>query len=148
MKPNRTKKYKPKPVLLDTMSYAKTGMLSLKPNLISSLRIRNNASFQRLSTSNGDIEDWKQLLGASSMALKLAVDGIGEQYIDEISDARAYLAQVMDRFIKWQKWEFCSAEISSVSTMLDIHCAQLDVALVIDIERAAKSALNNFRNRK
>lgn len=148
MKPKRNKKYKPKPVLLDPMSYAKSGMLSLKPNLVSTLRIKNNTAFQRLSTANGDIEDWKQLLGASSMALKLAVDGIGNQYIEQISDARAYLARVMDRFIKWQKWEFYSAELSSVSTMLDIHYAQLDAALVIDIERAAKSALNNFRNRK
>lgn len=148
MKPKRTKKYKPKPVLLDTMSYAKSGLMSLKPNLVSSLRITNNAAFHRLSTANGDIEDWKQLLGASSMALKLAVDGIGNQYIDDINAARSHLGNAMDRFVKWQKWEFCSAEISSVSIMLDIHYAQLDAALVIDIERAAKSALNNFRNSK
>jgi hypothetical protein len=140
----RNKKYTPKKVLKDPMSFIKTGLVIMPPNMKVNLQIKNHAAMLRLVEGTAVRDDWDLLVGAANMALIMSEMEIGMEYHEMLIKGRDALFNVGKRLVKWKKLELCGNEQSEISDLLEVHDAQLEISRVVDIERAAAAVLRRI----
>ena len=130
-------KYRPKGVRLDCMTYVKAGLMPMrqaeKAEVIS---LTNYTSLDALCKGQGTRMDCLSLIHAVNLAEALVIMGFGKEYEKMIRAGSDAVQALSKRGIHTGRWILRGEEMQAIRLMLEIHEAQLDVATVIDIEKA------------
>lgn len=88
---------------------------------------------------NGDEESWYQLAATMNVALVLAEQGYGEEFIPEIKAAMESLMDVKYRADCTGQWAFDGAGIQNMRVAIDLHDQQCALANRGEIKKALKA---------
>lgn len=130
--------YRPKGVILDTMSYVRGGFRPLTDvadeNI--TLRTRNHLALEAVSKSQATSSDLATLIAVSNMCMALKRGGFGDEYHDVARAGADAIEALRDRGRK-----VCTGpELMAIRRMMELHDAQLDVVRVNDLDAALKVA--------
>lgn len=128
------KKYRPKPVRTDTITYVLSGIRPFaNVTYGTTLRIKNHDALDKLRRGEADKETIDILIGTYNVAEGLVRQNIGDEYREELragQDALLAVARRGGNFI------LKSEELNALNLAMEIHDAQLDVCTVVELERA------------
>jgi len=127
------KKYRPKPIRTDTISYVLSGIRPFaNVTYGTTLRIKNHDALDKLRKGEADKQTIDILIGTYNVAEGLVRQGIGDEYREELRAGQDALLAVArrDRFILKPQ------ELTALNLAMEVHDAQLDVCTVIELERA------------
>jgi hypothetical protein len=132
-------KYRPKGVILDTLTYVKSGlvpMANLKDQLIA-LQLKNHLALEALRTGKAIKEDIDTIISAFNITEALAKYKIGEDYKGEIKQAQDALYECAKRGVE-RNYSFVmkGTEIKAINFVMQLHDEQLQIATVKDLELA------------
>jgi hypothetical protein len=144
-------KYKPKPVILDTMSYVMSGMkqmTNLKDQLIA-LQLKNHLALEALRLGQATKEDIDTLINAFNITEALAKQKIGDDYKTEIKEAQDALFACAKRGVE-NNYRFVmkGTELKAINYVMEIHDAQLEASTVKDIELATNYVYKCLQSKK
>jgi hypothetical protein len=128
------KKYKPKGVRADALTYVLSGIRPFsKVSYGVTLRIKNHDALDKLRKGEADKETIDILIGTYNVAEGLVRQKIGAEYREELragQDALLAVARRGGSFI------LKSNELNALNLAMEVHDAQLDVCTVVELERA------------
>jgi hypothetical protein len=128
------KKYRPKPVRTDTITYVLSGIRPFaNVTYGTTLRIKNHDALDKLRRGEADKETIDILIGTYNVAEGLVRQNIGDEYREELragQDALLAVARRGGNFI------LKSEELNALNLAMEVHDAQLDVCTVVELERA------------
>ena len=132
-------KYRPKGVILDTLTYVKSGlvpMVNLKDQLIA-LQLKNHLALEALRTGKAIKEDIDTIINAFNISEALAKQDIGQDYKAEIKEAQDALYECAKRGVE-RNYSFVmkGTEIKAINFVMQLHDEQLQIATVKDLELA------------
>lgn len=136
--------YRPKGVILDTMKWVTSG---LKP-LVSEeeqnmkLRLRNHSAFTAIELGAGTRDDIDLLISVSNMTTALSRKH-GSDWKEEIRAGADAVEAIRNRYNKWGKVQITDDERDSITLLFQIHDAQLDKAVINDLDNAVRIAKAN-----
>ena len=121
------KKYKPKGVRLDAMSWVVSGFKKVAdvPDAGTKLLLRNHASFDEIRAGRGDREHVDILINMVNMAEALANLQLGRDWLPEIEQAQDAIYAMAQRGVSGKKFLFTGEELCIVQTILELHDEQL-----------------------
>lgn len=135
----RNKKYRPRPVVLDTLSYVLSGMRPLAglKDWYLHIQIKQRSALEAVRKGMASKDDIDVLMAMANMTEALAVNGKGRDWMDEILASQEQLRLLAEsgakrgmRFVmNHQQWQ-------ALKDITDLHEAQLENCTVYDIERA------------
>lgn len=88
---------------------------------------------------NGDEESWYVLAGSLNVALVLAEQGYGEEFIPEVKAAMGGLMNAKYRADRTGRWAFDGDAIQAMRTALTIHDQQCALAKRSEIKKALQA---------
>lgn len=132
----RTKKYKPREVVLNPLNYFLGGLKKVDDEHLTELNVKNHLALVNMLQGNGTREDWDKLCGMVNMALVLTEQHFDRQYLDMLYKARDAIKEIGRRMIKIHSFVLKGEEKTAIENALEVHEAQLTALRVIDIERA------------
>lgn len=135
----RNKKYRPRPVVLDTLTYVLSGMRPL-PGLKDwylNIQIKQRSALEAVRKGMARKDDIDVLMAMANMTEALAINGKGRDWMQEILASQEQLRLLAEsgakrgmRFVmNYQQWE-------ALKDIMDLHEVQLENCTVYDIERA------------
>ena len=132
-------KYRPKGVILDTLTYVKSGlvpMANLKDQLIA-LQLKNHLALEALRTGKAIKEDIDTIINAFNITEALTKQDIGQDYKAEIKEAQNALYECAKRGVE-RNYNFVmkGTEIKAINFVMQLHDEQLQIATVKDLELA------------
>jgi len=131
------KKYKPKPIRMDTMAFVQAGIRSFAGLPAgTTLRIKNHEALNSLRMGVATKADIDMLIAAANIAEAMRHMGKGTDWEDEINAGRDALLAVARRGAKSMHFVMTGQELKSLNLLMEIHDAQLDVSTVQDVENA------------
>jgi hypothetical protein len=132
-------KYRPKPVILNTMDYVLSGMMpmvNLKDKLVS-LQLKNHFALDDLRMGKATRDDIDTLIAAFNITEALAKQKIGDEYLEEIKQAQDALYDCAKRGVEMNyRFIVKGPELKSINFVMQLHDEQLKAATVKDIEVA------------
>lgn len=129
--------YRPRPVILDTLNWVKSGfkpLVSVADENVK-LRLRNRMALDAVMHGEATATDLNTLIAVSNMATALSRKH-GADWKEEIRAAADAIEAMQVRYAKWQKVQATKAELEVVELMFRIHDAQLDASRINDLEQA------------
>lgn len=132
-------KYRPRKVLIDTMSHVKLSMsqLSSLPQQ-TDLRIKNHAAMAALAQGSANVDHIKVIMAATNITEALVVQSIGAEYRQVFADGKASIISMIKRAANTGSFICTGPELTAINLLMDLHDAQLDVITVSDLERAIR----------
>ena len=132
------KKYKPKGVRLDTMTWVISGFKKVAdvPDAGTKLLLRNHVAFDEIRAGRGDREHVDFLIHMVNMAEALANLQLGRDWLPEIHEAQDAIYAMAQRGISGKKFLFTGEEMGIVQTILELHDEQLKNCPVRTMEEA------------
>ena len=132
-------KYRPKGVILDTLTYVKSGlvpMANLRDQLIA-LQLKNHLALEALRTGKAIKEDIDTIISSFNITEALAKQDIGQDYKAEIKEAQDALYECAKRGVE-NNYNFVMklSEIKAINFVMQLHDEQLQIATVKDLELA------------
>lgn len=139
-KPRR--KYDPTRWLARTVSRAecRRDANPLKDDQQRDLALCYHISFENM-LKRGNEEDWYVLAATMNVALVLAEQGYGEEFIPEIKDAMESLMAVKYRADRTGQWAFDGAGIQHMRVALELHDQQCALASRGEIKKVLKTII-------
>lgn len=128
------KKYRPRPIYAPDLQYMAVGLQRLADveDRLLILKTKHHGALVQLVNGLATDDDMEELVGAVNMAESLALLGKGKPWLKEIRAGQDAVFNVLERSPR-----ICSqAEKDAILLLVDIHDAQLEVATILDIERA------------
>lgn len=137
-------KYRPKPVVKDTMFYILSGNLpaTAAASTIARHRICNHSAMDLLTHGKGTIHDVDVLGHMLTTAKALAKHAIGRDWLPELGQARKELDALEAR---GGNFTMRAPEIKALNLALEIHDAQLDGCTVGQLDAAINAATQAIR---
>lgn len=134
------KKYRPKPVLKDTITYVLSGIKPLSEDTLTWLKTSLHWAMQTITKGEGSPDDWQNVADSLNMGLVLCERGYGNEYIEHMLAARQAMRALRERTKQKGRMAFTGPELAAVNEAIAIHEAQLDCPdlTVVDVERAVK----------
>lgn len=130
------KKYRPRPVIADPLNYVINGFKPVKAEHSLRVKLINHGSLLALTRGQGTRSEWDYMCTALNVAVVLAEQGVGDDYIEDIKAAMQAHAQCGKRYFKGQSFGYTGEQLSAVNVGLEIHDAQMDIVTVAQMERA------------
>lgn len=133
--------YRPRPVILDTLNWVKSGfkpLVSVGDENVK-LRLRNHMAYDAILHGEANTADLNTLIAVSNMATALSRKH-GADWKEEIRAAADAIEAMQIRYARWRKVQATPAELDAIGLMLRIHDAQLDASRINDIEQAVALA--------
>ena len=130
-------KYRPRPLILDPMTYVKSGMK--KVGSISAgtdLMIKNHSCLDAIRRGDATRDDIDVVIAALNMTEALAEMRIGDDWKVEIRAAQDALLELGRRGAETGKFILRGPELTIFNTAMELHDAQLDACTVAELERA------------
>lgn len=137
-------KYRPKPMIADTMAWVTGGMLpvSVAKEAMLNLGIKNHGALACLVKGAGTRADAVMLRSAFITARALAMLDLGKEYWDDLQKAQVTIEEMIARGDASGRYLFRGPEISIVNLGMEIHGAQLEICTIAKLEEAIKLAKN------
>ena len=144
------KKYKPKGVRLDAMTWVISGFKKVAdvPDAGTKLLLRNHVAFDEIRAGRGDREHVDFLIHMVNMAEALANIQLGRDWLPEIHEAQDAIYAMAQRGISGKKFLFTGEEIGIVQTILELHDEQLKNCPVKVMEQALELIAKNLQHHK
>jgi hypothetical protein len=142
------KKYKPKPIRLDTMHWVLSGMKSVSsvPHGGITLKIKNHDALTNITQGRGTRHDIDVVIAAMNIAEALAMLGIGSDWRPEISAAQQAIFDMGRRgLVMADRFVLYGPEMQAVNLGMEIHDAQLDECTVKQLEEALQIVEREIR---
>jgi hypothetical protein len=144
------KKYKPKPIKLDTINYVISGFKKVAdvPDAGLKLLIRNHAAFDEIREGRGTAEHVDILIHMVNMVEALAQLQLGRDWLSEIWQAQDAVFLMAQRGISGKKFLFTGSELSIVQTIIELHDEQLRNCPVKVMEQALDLIAKEYKHKK
>jgi hypothetical protein len=144
-------KYKPKKVMLDVMSFVKSGLMRFdEVEGAVSRRLKTHLAMELLRLGRATKDEIQVLIAAYNMieALSRLHRKFGQAWSKELRDAEEALLAVARRGVKTSHFVCKAAELTAMRLAIEIHDAQLDIATVKDLELAMGIVHKEFSNKR
>jgi len=144
------KKYKPKPIRVDTMNYVVAGFKKVAdvPGAGMKLLLRNHASFDEIRAGRGDKEHVDDLIHMVNMVEALAKLQLGRDWLPEIHQAQNAIFSMAQRGVSGKKFLFTGEEMKIIQTIIELHDEQLKNCSVKLMEQALQDIANEYVHNK
>lgn len=143
-------KYKPKSVRVDALSWVISGFKKVAdvPDAGTKLMLKNHVSFDEIREGRGNTEHVDNLITMVNMTEALAKRQLGNDWMDEISEAQEAIYQMAQRGVSGKSFLFTGQELQSVQTILELHDEQLKNCPVRTLELALDDIAKEFKGNK
>ena len=142
-------KYRPKGVLIDTLSHVITGMHRVGSiGAGTTLKIKNHNALDTMRKGLAERDDVDILIGALNIAEALTRMRIGDDWKIELRAAQDALFAVGSRGAETGKFILRGPELISLNLGMEIHDAQLDACTISDLEKAMDIVYSDVRHHK
>ena len=145
------KKYKPKGVRLDAITWVINGFRNISEtgDAVLHLKIKNHESLECLRKGEATRLDIDTIIGAFNIAEALARMKIGDDYAKEIKAGQDALLDVAKRGVdRDDKFVLKAAEMQAINLTMEVHDAQLEITTIGELEQAMKIVEKEIRMRK
>lgn len=145
------KKYKPKPVRLDAITWVINGFrnISQTGDAVLNLKIKNHESLECLRKGEATRIDIDTIIGAFNIAEALARMKIGDDYAIDIKAGQDALLSVAKRGVnRNDKFILKATELSAINLTMEVHDAQLEITTIGELEKAMEIVAKEIRARK
>ena len=144
------KKYRPKPVRLDNMSFVKAGITSMtKVSAATDLRIKNHDCLNNLRMGSASREDIDKVIGVLNMAEALCQLGKGRDWTIEVGQAQDAMLEIARKGVsRDMKFVVSGPQLQALNLAMEVHDAQLDASTVQDVEKALDLVKEVIRNKR
>jgi hypothetical protein len=145
------KKYKPKPVRLDAVTWVINGFRNISEtgDAVLHLKIKNHESLECLRKGEATRIDIDTIISAFNIAEALARMQIGDDYAKEIKAGQDALLDVAKRGVsRDEKFILKAAELSAINLVMEIHDAQLEITTIGELEKAMDIVTKEIKARK
>ena len=144
------KKYKPKGVRMDTLTWVISGFKKVAevPDAGTKLLLKNHVSFDEIREGRGDTHHVDNLISMVNMAEALAKRQLGRDWLEEIREAQDAIYQMAQRGISGKPFLFTGLELQAVQTIMELHDEQLKQCSVRTLELALVDIENEFKGNK
>lgn len=144
------KKYKPKPIRIDTMTYVVSGFKKVAdvPTAGTKLLIRNHAAFDEIREGRGTQEHVDLLIHMVNMCEALANLQLGIDWLPEIYDAQDAIYTMAQRGVSGKKFLFTGEELGKVQQIIELHDEQLRNCTVKLMEQALEDIAKEYIHNK
>jgi len=142
--------YRPRPVILDTMSYVKEGFTPVKEHdsYLIDLKIKNHGAMTALTQGRADEAQINFLIGMSNAAEALCMMGFKQEYVELVLDGSDALFEVGRRGAKTGSFVLKAEEMNALNLLMQIHDEQLELITVKDMEKANEIVLRELRSKR
>lgn len=143
-------KYRPKPVIPDTMTWVRAGMKKLDEiSAGTTLKIRNHDAMNNVRLGQASRRDIDALIDAMNITEALANRGIGEDWKTEIRAAQdAMLALARRGVANGMRFIVKGEELKALNLCMEVHDAQLEAVTVKQLETAMQDVMESLRLKK
>lgn len=140
-------KYKPKPVMIDNMSYVKSGLIMVAnvPKAGVELELKGHEAFDEILKGNPTTAHVDDLIALVNVTEALAILRLGHDWLPEIYQANRAVRDMAARGISGKGFRFTGEEMEIVKTILALHSEQLKNCPVKKMEEALFLVEKNIR---
>ena len=145
------KKYKPKGVRLDAITWVINGFRNISEtgDAVLHLKIKNHESLECLRKGEATRLDIDAIISAFNIAEALARMQIGDDYAAEIKAGQDALLAVAKRGVsRDDRFVLKAEELTAINLVLEIHDAQLEITTIGELEKAMKIVEKEIRARR
>lgn len=144
------KKYKPKGVIVDTMTWVRAGLKKVDQiGAGTTLKIRNYDAMNNLRMGLATRRDIDGIVDAMNVAEALCRRGVGGDWLDEINDAQDKLLTLARRGVaNGFRFIVRGEELIALNLAMEVHDAQLATVTVKQLETAINDVLETQRQKK
>lgn len=134
----KIKKYKPKPVILDPISFMMSSvqLISSFQSKFVTMKIKTHAAMTNLVQGKATKFDIDMLINTLNVTEALYRMGFGTEYKDVVKGGLDALYDVASRGASSNKFILYPEEMNALNEVMDIHDAQLEVITVRDLDKA------------
>lgn len=131
-------KYKPKGVIMDTMSWVKSGMKPIAEtgDAITVLRLRNHGAMAALTKGQATRQDLDILISCMNITEAYWRMGFGHEYKEVVNAGLAALRSVGKRGLESGRFILKADEMAALNEAMELHDAQLEISTVKQMEQA------------
>lgn len=143
-------RYRPRPVLLDTMAHVRSGLEHMCSDVarFSLLKIKNHDALDTLVHGTATRLQMELLTNVSNLTGALAKQGFGADWTPEIRAGEDALLTLSQRGTAHQMhFVGTGPELNAVRELMGIHDAQLEAVTIQDVERAMDYVIEVKRNK-
>lgn len=143
-------KYKPKGVILDAMSWVKSGMkpVAQTGDAITTLKLRNHGAMATLTKGEATRQDLDILIACMNITEAYWRMGIGVEYKEVVSAGLAALRSVGKRGVESGRFILKADEMAALNEAMELHDAQLEVSTVKEMERALDIVMQEIKHKR
>jgi hypothetical protein len=145
------KKYKPKGVRLDAITWVINGFRNVSEtgDAVLHLKIKNHESLECLRKGEATRLDIDAIISAFNMAEALARMQIGDDYTAEIKAGQDALLAVAKRGIdRDDRFVLKAEEMVAINWAMEVHDAQLEITTIGELEKAMDIVTKEIRMRR
>ena len=145
------KKYKPKGVRLDAITWVINGFRNISEtgDAVLHLKIKNHESLECLRKGEATRLDIDAIISAFNIAEALARMQIGDDYAKEIKAGQDALLAVAKRGVsRDDRFVLKAEELTAINLVLEIHDAQLEITTIGELEKAMDIVTKEIKMRK
>jgi len=143
-------KYRPKPIIADTMTWVRAGMKRVdEVSASATIKIRNHDAMNTLRLGAASRQQIDTIIDAMNIAEALAKRGFGSDWLPELQDAQDKLLGLARRGVA-NDFRFIvrGDELTALNMAMGIHDAQLEAVTVKQLETAMHDVMENLRLKK
>lgn len=143
-------RYKPRLVLVNPLNYVMESLtpVSQHDSFLIDLKIKNHGAMSALTRGVATRKDMDLLINMVNVTEALYMLGFGEDYKDVVQKGLDALHEVAKRGAQSNHFIVKAQEMNDLNTVMDLHDAQMELATVKDMDRAAKLIEQQYRQRK
>lgn len=144
------KKYKPKPIRTDALTYVISGFKKVAdvPDAGVKLLIRNHAAFDEIREGRGTKEHVDVLIQMVNMIEALAMLQLGRDWLPEIHEAQDVIYRLAQRGLRINLFIFYGPEIGIIQQIMELHDEQLKNCPVKLMEQALDLIAKEYKHKK
>lgn len=143
-------KYRPKGVIVDTMSWVKSGMKPIAEtgDAITVLRLRNHGAMAALTKGQATRQDLDILISCMNITEAYWRMGFGHEYKEVVNAGLAALRSVGKRGLESGKFILKADEMAALNEAMELHDAQLEVSTVKQMEQALDIVTQEIKHKR
>lgn len=144
------KKYRPKPIIKDTIAWALSGVKTIADDRGAMLakKVLNSDALAALCQGRATKSDMNTLIHMHNACEALWQAGFGTEYAEVLIRGKAALLDVCERGVKLSRFVLKAEEHQALNDLLELYDAQMEVATLRDVARADAKALFEIATKK
>jgi hypothetical protein len=140
--------YRPKHVIANPLEYAIAGVSPPNKDTLLVVKIKNHDAMNSLLYGRATKDDIDILIHMVNVTEALYRLGFGREYKEVLTAGLDALHQVGTRGLTSGRFILKAPEIAALNELMELHDAQLEVVTVIDMEKALRLVLQEYRAQK